>query len=279
MKISLIRKLIKASSMRNMQGNWIKYLIMTILSYVVVGMIVRYLPISIPTTEQFQAAMLSDNYNALFTLLFPEGISQRMMLLIGIVVFTTVLVLAPLQVGICRFFLKVSKGEKPKFSEFLSPFMNLGTVFASIIMWLLITIISAIWSALFMVIPVAVTFLAELLKSPLLAELSLTLLLIATVFTILWVSRYKFLWYIFTEGKSGGVFGSYRAFIRIMRRRTWECFLLRLTYFTWDIASSFFPPISIIYSALMDATYAKYLAQLRGEVVIFSEDEFGSDEE
>ena len=41
----------KAIAMRNMQGNWLKYIGLTIVSYIALELILGYLPIATPTLK------------------------------------------------------------------------------------------------------------------------------------------------------------------------------------------------------------------------------------
>lgn len=263
MNKTLARRMMKAMAMKNMQGNWLRSFVLFLISIVATTLIIGFLPIRTPFAEEL---MVATNPAEMLMLFVPKTITYKTIASVCVTAVLYLLVAAPLSVGICRFFLKVARGEKALFSDAFSPFASLKTVFSSVWLYLLVLFISAFWSFLLWLIPIAVMFLAIMIDSWIIGQISLLLGVAVSIFAVLWTSRYTFATYILAEGKSGGAFSSLRECIRLMHYRSGEAMKLRASYFGWDIAGSLFPPLNFIYNALFSTVYAEYLFYLRGEL-------------
>lgn len=255
--------MMKAMALKNMQGNWLRSFVLFIISILATTVIIGFLPIRTPLPEELMA--VTDPVEMLM-LFVPKTITYKTIASVCVTVVLYLLVTAPFSVGLCRFFLKVARGEKALFSDAFSPFASLKTVFSSVWLFVLVLFISAFWSFLFILIPVTVMILAVMIDSWFLAQISLILAVAVSIFAVLWTSRYMFATYLLAEGRSGGAFSCLRECIRLMHYRSGECMKLRATYFGWDIAASLFTPLNFVYNALFSTVYAEYLFYLRGEL-------------
>ncbi len=263
MNKTLARRMMKAMAMKNMQGNWLRAFTLFIISIVVTTVIIGFLPVRTPLPEELAAVTDPAQMLMLFV---PKTITYKTIASVCVTVVLYLLVAAPFSVGLCRFFLRVARGEKAGFSDAFSPFASLKTVFSSVWLFLLVLFVSAFWSFLLLLIPVTVMFLAIIIDSWIIGQISLLLAVAVSIFAVLWTSRYMFATYLLAEGKSGGAFSCLRECIRLMHYRSGECMKLRASYFGWDIAASLFTPLNFVYNALFGTVYAEYLFYLRGEL-------------
>ncbi len=263
MKRTFVRKRIKAQAMVKLHGNWLKAFGIIIIQILLSVLILSLLPIRMPSTEEMLS--VQDDAMQMIRLFLPDVITRRTIASAIVTLVLYVIVLSPLSVGLCRFFLKVARGEKAKFADAFSPFTSLKTVFASVWLEFLIAFISAFWSALFVFIPTLLVVLCAHTGLYFIVNILLPIIPASVIFSLLWNSRYVFAKYIFAEGKSGGAFASLRECISLMHGRTVECIFLRASYFLWDVAATYILPLSYVYTALSGTVYAGYLFYLRGD--------------
>ncbi len=262
MEKTYARKMIKAQAWANLSGNWFRAFVAILLQSFFALAIVSLLPIRIPAREEILKA--AGDTAQLIRLFMPNAITSKTVALIITTLVLYLIVLSPFSIGLCRFYLKASRGEKGKISDVFSVYTNLKTVFSSVWLTLLVFFISSFWTVIFMLIPMALMLCASFLKSALLLYLSVLLVPVASFFTIFWNSRYSFASYIFAEGKLGA-FASLRECISLINGRTKECLALRASYLLWNLAAGYIPPLSLVYSTLSGTVYAKYLSYFRGE--------------
>lgn len=258
------RRVLKASAMSSLSGNWLSAFMMTIIPWLISAFIMNFLPIKIPTDAQIMAA----NDPAAFLSLFVPRLTDRTIALILVVVALSWFVLCPLEVGVRRFFLAVAKGEKAKIRIIFSPFGNISTVFSSMGLNLIITVLAAFWAVVLVFVPTLVAMLGRALGIGVVAFFASLLSIIGIVVCVLWTSRYSFAIYIFAEGRNGGAWRSFMTARKLIRGFGGELMALRATYFGWDIACSIIPGLMLAYNAMERTTYAKYLYYLRGELKI-----------
>ena len=235
-------------------------------------LILSLIPFAEPTQEQLISAAQSEDYAAMIKLFFPAGMTRKTLGAIGVVVLLYFFVTSPMNIGKCRFFLRVAAGQKGEMMDFFSAFANLKLVFSSVILEIMIAVLSLFWSFVFFLIPIGALMLAVMLNSAYIALLSYPLMLAAGILSILWCSRYEFARFILAEGKLG-VFASFSSFRKVFKGRTGELMSLRASYFLWDIVSTFFTPLTYVYNTLFGAVYARYLYHIRGDIKFVSREE------
>lgn len=261
MKQTFVRKRIKAAAMFRMRGNWLKSFGISIVQFIVSTLILSFLPLRIPPIEEMLGAQ--DDPIAFLYLFLPTTVTEKTVALAVVTAVIYALVIFPLSVGICRFFIKIAKGEPAKFSDAFEIFTDLKRVFGAVWLNILLFLISLFWSVVFLIIPFVLTMLCIDLKLYLLASLLFMLLPLSFVFSLLWCSRYSFAIYIYSEGEKSA-FSSLRECISITKKRKLECMVLRASYFLWDIASVYVFPLGYVYAALSGTVYADYLFYFRG---------------
>lgn len=261
------RRLLKAASSRAMQGSWLRSFLITLLSSFIPMIILGTLPFRIPIEEEILAT--GGDAMKLFSLFLPETISSRTVASFIVTGIIYLLIVCPFTVGVHRFYLAVASGDRGKFSHVFSPFTSLKTVFSSIGLSLITAGASLLWMLALIVPPLILMYLGTMIKSVFVVFLCFILYFIVMIVWILKISIYKFAFYIFAEGKTGGAWKSFREMQRITRGRTSELMGLRASYFGWDLAAGFFSALVFVYTALFSTVYAKYLFCLRNEGATF----------
>lgn len=269
MNKTIARRVIKATAMQNMQGNWLRSFALVAMSLIIPMLILGFMPIRIPNQSEILAT--GENSLAVLSLFIPRNITARTIASFAVTVILYLLVTCPFSIGVHRFYLKVARGEKGTFRDVFSVFTNIRTVFASIWLNIILFFMAAFWSFFLMFIPGLLMGLGLAIGSDTLVYLSYVLLIAAVVFLILWTSRYNFARYIFAD-RGKGAFSSVRDCIRLLSGRNGEVLTLRASYFGWDIASGLVPAfstvISAVYNALFSTVYAKYIYYFTGQLSI-----------
>ena len=253
------RRLIKAISTKNLQGNWFRAFLVFLIMYLASSFIFGFFPISYPTQEQLISVAETSDYMAMLNLFLPATVTKKTVAAIGVVILLSLVVTCPMNIGMCRFFLRVAAGQKGEMTDFFSVFANLRLVLSSILLDLIIAVASAFWGVIFALIPIAI-----MLVLPLPAIIIELIALAAGIFSILWCSRYTFARYILAEGKHGA-FKSFGLCLGLCKGRNKELMALRASYFLWDIVS-IIPIFAFIYQILFGSVYARYLYHIRGDI-------------
>ena len=239
--------------------------------YLATSFILGFSPMSYPTQEQLLAASETGDMLELLKLFLPAEITKKTIASLGVVLLLNLVVTCPMNIGTCRFFLRVAAGQKGEMTDFFSAFCNLKLVFSSILLDIIIAAATLAVNAALLIIPAALAVLAYFVYYPPLFNLAYLLWLAAAIFALLWCSRYTFARFILAEGKHGA-FKSFGLCLGLCKGRAKELMALRASYFLWDIAS-IFPIFSYIYQTLFGATYARYLYHIRGDIRFVSREE------
>lgn len=272
------RRLLKAASSQAMQGSWLRSFLITLISSFIPMLVLGTLPLRMPLEEEIIAA--GGDMMKLFSLFLPETITSRTIASFVVTGIIYLLINCPFTVGVHRFYLAVASGERGKFSHVFSPFTSLGTVFSSIGLSLITALWSLFWMIALLAPPLLLMYLGSLIGSSFVVSLCFILYIIVMVVWILKISVCKFAFFIFSEGKTGGAWKSFRMMQKITQARTSELMGLRASYFGWDIAAGCFSGLLFVYNALFSTVYAKYLFCLRNEGLDYEpgfEPEFESD--
>ena len=265
------RRLLKAASSRAMQGSWLRSFLVTLLSSFIPMLILGTLPLRMPLEEELIAA--GGDMMKLASLFLPETITARTIASFVVTGIIYLLINCPFTVGIHRFYLAVASGERGKLSHVFSPFTSLKTVFSSIGLSVIVAVASLLWAIALLLPPLFFMYLGSVIGSVFVVWLCFILYFIVTIVWILKVSIYKFAFFIFAEGKTGGAWKSFRTMQKITRQRTSELMGLRASYFGWDLAAGCFSALLFVYNALFSTVYAKYLFCLRNEDSTLKADE------
>ncbi len=262
MNKTIIRRLIKASAMQNMQGNWLRSFLLVLLSGVITIAITSFLPMRVPTQEELMG--VTDSLNLLL-LFVPREITARMIANVAVVFVLFIFVMAPFSVGIKRFHIAVARTGKGKLSDAFSVFMDMKLVMSSIWLNILVSVVVTFWGVLFMLLPMLLLVISAHLGFSVLVILAGILLIASLVLTVVWTSRYNFAYYILADGGKSA-FSALRQCSKLMKVHTGECMTLRASYFLWDVISSRIPFMSFVYMSLFATVYAKYLDYMNGRL-------------
>lgn len=255
--------MIKATAIRDMQGNWWKAFLLSLIESAVLFWVIGYLPVRIPTeTELLGMSNTMDVYAAMI----PKDIEMKKLLMsVGAVALLYLFLMAPFSVGMSRYFLRAAKGEKATFRDVFSVYANIRVVFSSIALTLITILFSVISFVVFMIIPVAVSILGIFNGSVILVQFARSLMIVFTLLFVVWVSRYRFISYIYAADETG-VFATLYKYFKYMKKRNGECLILGGSYFGWIVMISLMPFLMFIYQCLSNTVYAKYLLRFRGEL-------------
>ncbi len=262
MNKTIIRRLIKASAMQGMQGNWLRSFLLVLLSGVIPIAITSFLPMRVPTQEELMS--VTDSLH-LFSLFIPREITVKMIANVVVVFILFIFVMAPFTVGIKRFHIAVARTGKGKLSDAFSVFTDMRLVMSSVWLNILVSVVVTFWGVLFMLLPMLLLAISARLGFRVLVILAAILLFASLVLTVVWTSRYNFAYYILADNGKGG-FSALRQCSRLMKVHSGECMTLRASYFLWDVISSQIPFLSFVYVSLFATVYAKYLDYMNGRL-------------
>ncbi len=259
------RKIIKAMSWRAVSGNWLRSVLVIVLSVIMSALVIRLLPVRIPFPEELVAAETTLEMLMLFV---PREIGTRGVASIAVTVLLYLFVIPPFAVGMNRFFISVSRGKKAKLSEAFSVYTSLRDVFSAIFMEIILFAVQIVFFAILVLIFVPLFFWAGKFSqiSPIPYLILPFLFCAGVVFVILWCDKYNFARYILADGKNGGALSSFRACLKLVAGRYGECIKLRASYLIWDAASAYVAPVAIIYQIISKTVYAKFFDYLKGDV-------------
>ncbi len=259
------RKLIKAMSWRSVSGNWLKSVLLIFLSAIMSTLVLQFLPLREPHPSELATAKTSLEALMLFV---PQNMGTRAFAAVGVTLLLYLFIIPPLNIGIYRFFLSVSRGRKAKLSEAFSVYTNLRDVFSAIFIHLIIAgVVVLLFVGLILVfIPVFFLLPSISLTSPVPSFIVTHLFAVASLFLLFWCTRYTFAMYILADGKNGGAWSSFRACLALVRGRSGECMKLRASYLIWDALTFYITPLAIVYNIISKAVYAKYLDYFRGDI-------------
>lgn len=263
MNKTLLRRMIKATAIRDMQGNWWKAFFLSLLESAALFWIISYLPFRIPTEQELIAT--GGDTAKLLVLMIPKDITYKTLMSVGVTALLYLFVMSPFSIGMSRYFLKAAKGEKATLGDVFSVYTNIKVVFSSVILTVITLIFTVISLAVFMIIPVGLMVLGAYNGSVMLINIFDILVIVFAVLFIIWVSRYRFISYIYAYDEKG-VFASLYKYFKYMKKRNGECLILGASYFGWAFMMTMMPFLTFVYQCLSNTVYAKYLLRFRGEL-------------
>lgn len=265
MNKTFMRKIFKAQALGNMRGNWFSSVMMTAIWIIIDLVLIQLLPFRRPSAGEILA--VGDNPAEILLLFIPREITPRMIALVGVVILLHLFIVAPYIVGMKKFYLAVARGERPGFLSVFSVYANIKGVLNEVLLKIIVFVISSLWFVFFMLLPMGLCGLALMRNS---ANIMLAAVAVGGIMTLLWsmwVDRYNFAFYILAMEKDIGAFSAMRRCFSIMKERTGEAVLLRVSYYFWELACSYCTPLTFVYKALSGTTYAKYAMYFTGRIV------------
>ncbi len=142
---------VKTHAKKALVGNYMKCVIALVISFSLTLIALRFLPFTIPET------VTPDTAEELLRQFLPGSITREVVLLIAISLVLLLLLTSPLKIGIWRFLLLCSRGEKPKFRVIFSSFLSLKEVFSACILDVVSIILQLLLAILLFIVPCALT--------------------------------------------------------------------------------------------------------------------------
>lgn len=181
-----------------------------------------------------------------------------------------VLILLPLSLGIYRFYLTMTDGDKPSISELFSLFSSAKKFFGSFGVVLLVTLFSFLWGALFTVVwgvIIGVTV-AILVINAVSAEVVLitvlvmyVLFLVTAVLFEIFLMKYYATPVTFVRGN--GVYQSVKQSVSVMKKHRFEAFLFELSFIGWHMLGTLtFGLVYIYVLPYYVASYTSFISAL-----------------
>ncbi len=231
---------VKTHAKRSLVGNFLKCVFALAISFSLSFIALCFIPFQLPsaptpdiTPEQLMAQIL------------PNGFTREVVLLLVIVLLLQLLLTSPLKIGIWRFLLLCSRGEKPKFRTIFSSFLSLKEVFSACFLDITIAILQAFWAVLLFMLPITLTALSPMLGP--LAQMSGDILSIAAaiLFAIVCVP-YKLAPIAFAEYRECSVFKALRIARKKAKGVKREFFVFELSFLLWYLFAFSVPTVFFV---------------------------------
>ena len=226
----------KFHAKRALPGNWLRSIFLVLLMALVVGLTFGMI---ITPIDPAVLKTPPSTYSELLHLMFPNPITKKFLLLVGVLGLLYWLVNSPLMVGSVRFFIGVARLQKPKLPVALSVFCDLGLVFRSMGLTLWVTILRVLWVVLFTLPYAFVMAMAQVTQSVMLVYASLALLLVGFILFFFQSVSYAPALYLFADNPAIGVFGAVKQSRTITRGHLGECVCMELSFLLWRLFATY----------------------------------------
>lgn len=248
------RREVKYRAKLSLAGNMVKGIWMAFISFLLGSLALSFFPITVP--ETLPADMTA------YTLLrsfFPSELTPQFWALVAITVLLYLLLTAPFSVGMHRFFLRASRGEKPKFRVVFSPFTSFREIFGSCFLTIIVELWTILWSAVLFAVPLALIYFSNDL-GPLALILGLPLYLCAIPCVLVAVAPFSLAPFLYAEDSSRGAFRSVRMAVKRARGARIELTVFQLSFLLWKFfASAVYPFGSILLTPYLQTATAGFL--------------------
>ncbi len=251
---------LKFHAKRVLPGNWIRSVILVLLSVLATSLSLSYL---VPTVDL--SALTADTVTpeALMRAFLPQSVTQNYLLLIVISLFLYWFILSPLTVGTWRFFLGVARMQKPTLPTALTVFADFGLVLRSMGLTLWVSVLKLFWCILFFALPTLLLYLSTLLSSFALQELSLIASFAALIAYYIKTAAYTPALILFAEDPSIGVFGAVKHSAAITRGKLLEYFIFELSFLPFHLLASFSGIVTFFFQPYYRTTAVVFVDSLR----------------
>lgn len=250
------RQKVKFEAKLSLSGNLLKGIWMTMIYLTISALAVGFIPINVPTMSTDISKMSALELLRMFA---PEKITIDYIALILLSLALFLLVASPLKIGMHRFFLQSTRGEKPKFRVAFLYYTSLKQVFGSVLLTLSIAILTLLWGVLLFGVPLLLLWFSPTL-GPLATIIGMPLYVLAIPTILIMIAPYALAPFLFAEDTRRGAFGSIQMAIRRVRGVRFELALFQFTFLPWRImvlltypfGSFFFTPYEL-------SAYARFL--------------------
>lgn len=224
-------------------GSWMKGSVLIAVS-LILGMFCTYfIPIYAPSQPIDAARLSSMNMMQMLELmadmLVPEQITGKFIARIFISAALFMLVIPPFQQGLKQYFCKVFAGDKPKLSVAFSWYTNLAKIFGAIRLYVYIGILTVLWAAVLLALPLAAIVFSNIASLWGLYIIGIIAYAVGALLLALKLMAYMPAYYIYAKKPSIGVIAAVRNSVYITKGRLVECFVFRLSFILWNIAVMF----------------------------------------
>lgn len=275
---------IKAHSWQTLKKNWISAAFLIMLTYITQMLGLNFMPIftfkkmltfsqvlerSFTELNQAEFKMLFDTLRNTFTnlwnVLFPAALSVNQTLLIIITVILLLMLTAPINIGLFRFFRQVSRGKRPAVWVALKDYTNMRAVASCISLQIQLGIRYIVWLILIYSIPAAVIATSLYIGSLSLCSVGALMSIIALILYYIKIGAYMCAGFILSEDTNIRAASAIRESVKLTRGKLANCAIYRLSFMAWKLLSAVFGYFMFIYQPFYLTTTASFVELLRGK--------------
>ncbi len=243
---------VKNHAKKSLVGRYLKCVTAFLVLFCLGTIALCFLPFQIPG-----AISKNTTLKALFAQILPNGFTREVILLIAISMLLYLLLTAPISIGIWRYFLLISRGEKLKLRTIFTPFLSLREVFNACILTVSVAVLQIFWAVILFIVPSALTAYAPMLGP--LAKLSGDILSIVAVIVFFIVCvPYAIAPIVLAEHSEYSPFKALSIARKKSRGVKREFLIFRLSFILWYLFAFSFPGVLFVRPYIDMATVRFY---------------------
>lgn len=248
------RREVKYKAKMSLVGNMVKGIWMAFFSFLLGSLALSFFPISVPETLPADASTWT-----LLRSFFPSELTPQFWGLIAVTALLYLLLTAPFSIGMHRFFLRASRGEKPKFRVVLSPFTSFREILGSCFLIIIINLLTILWGMLLFAVPLALIYFSKSL-GPLALILGVPLYLCAIPCVLVAIAPFSLAPFLYAENSSRGALRSVWMALKRTRGARIELAVFQLSFLLWKFfATAVYPFGSILLTPYLQIATAGFL--------------------
>ncbi|MEG2378294.1 MAG: DUF975 family protein [Clostridia bacterium] len=229
----------KRTAKISLAGSWLRGIWIAMIYFLASLLTLGFVPINIPNPlpdlNKIETAQL-------LRMFLPDTITTEYLLLIAVSIVLFLIVLSPLAVGISRFFLRVARGEKPKFSVAFESFLSLKQVAGSVVLAILTFVLRILWCGLLLAVPIGLVVFAPTL-GPLATVFALPLYIIAMFGIFVAIAPYSLASFMYAQAPERGAFRSILAAVKCCKGHRIEFMIYQMSFLPWRVLAFITAPI------------------------------------
>ena len=243
---------VKAHARMSLHGNFFKAVFAGVVFTFFASLALSFLPLQVPDITAVYA-----NPEELFAAILPSEFTPQIIELFIITFVLYLLLTAPLNIGIHRFYLLANRGEKPKFRIIFSSFLSLREIFSSCALTIVVFIWQLLWALLLLAAPLALFVFSPIL-GPLAEIASYILYFAAMVLLLIAYAPFPLAPFIFAEDPARGAFKSVLLAMKLTRGRRRELCVFHLSFALWRFLFSFNIPGAFFIAPYINMSTARF---------------------
>lgn len=248
------RRKVKATAKMSLVGSMVKGIWIVFFSFLLGSLSLSFFPVIVPDALPKNATPYE-----MLRCFFPSELTPQFWTLVGITILLYLLLTAPFSVGMHRFFLRVSRGEKPKFRVAFSSFMSFRQILGSCLLQIIIQLLTILWGVVCFAVPFALLYSSRFL-GPLALIFGVPLYLCAIPCILVAIAPFSLAPFLYAEDPSRGAFRSVRLAISRARGARIELTVFQLSFLPWKIlAFGVYPFGSILLTPYIQTATAGFL--------------------